>query len=102
MELRLEAGDVGHGEVGVQNRGVLVDSTVAVGVRLIREYVLAFEIIGLLLVASLIGGLLLMRNPGPGSEGAAEAAADAPAGNPPVGAPRVPPPDERAVPPGRR
>jgi len=77
LTIRLEAGDVDPGEVVVQNRGVLVDSTGAVGVLLIREYVLAFEIIGLLLVASLIGGLLLMRNPGPGSEGAAEAAADA-------------------------
>ncbi len=64
-------------DVVVRNRGVLVDSTGAIGVLLIREYVLAFEIIGLLLVAALIGGLLLMRNPGPGSEGAAEAAADA-------------------------
>lgn len=64
-------------EVVVRNAGVLVDSTGALGVLLIREYVLAFEIIGLLLVAALIGGLLLMRNPGPRSEAAAEAEADA-------------------------
>lgn len=61
----------------VENDGVFVDSTSALGVLLIREYVLAFEIIGLLLVAALIGGLLLMRNPGPRSEAAAEAQADA-------------------------
>ena len=50
-------------EVVSENGGVLVDSTSALGVMLIREYMLAFEIIGLLLVAALIGGLLLMRNP---------------------------------------
>ncbi|MBT5627992.1 MAG: hypothetical protein HOJ22_06840 [Chloroflexi bacterium] len=48
--------------VVVENGGVLVDSTGSVGVLLVREYMLAFEIIGLLLVASLIGGLLLMRD----------------------------------------
>ena len=64
-------------ELVIENGGVLVDSTGAVGVLLVREYVLAFEIIGLLLVAALIGGLLLMRNPGPGSEAAAEAKEDA-------------------------
>lgn len=47
----------------VENDGVFVDSTSAIGVLLVREYILAFEIIGLLLVASLIGGLLIMRNP---------------------------------------
>jgi len=50
-------------ELVVENGGVLVDSTPAVGVLLIREYMLAFEIIGLLLVAALIGGLLMMRDP---------------------------------------
>jgi len=60
----------------VENSGVFVDSTGALGVLLIREYMLAFEIIGLLLVASLIGALLLMRNPGRGSEAYAEAEAD--------------------------
>ncbi|GIT58546.1 MAG: hypothetical protein Ct9H300mP19_04940 [Dehalococcoidia bacterium] len=35
---------------------------------LIREYMLAFEIIGLLLVATLIGGLLLMRDRAPENE----------------------------------
>jgi NADH-quinone oxidoreductase subunit J len=45
------------------NAGALVDSTSALGVSLIRKYMLAFEIIGLLLVAALIGGLLLMRDP---------------------------------------
>ena len=50
------------------NAGALVDSTSALGVSLVRKYILAFEIIGLLLVASLIGGLLLMRDPPEGSE----------------------------------
>ena len=71
------AAPAGTKDVVIENGGVLVDSTGAVGVLLVREYMLAFEIIGLLLVASLIGGLLLMRNPGPGSEAAAEAKADA-------------------------
>lgn len=53
----------GDDDVVVANGGALVESTVAVGVLLVREYMLAFEIIGLLLVAALIGGLLLMRNP---------------------------------------
>ncbi len=48
--------------VAVENGGVLVDSTGSIGVLLIREYMLAFEIIGMLLVAALIGGLLLMRD----------------------------------------
>ena len=54
--------------VVVENGGVLVDSTGPIGVMLIREYMLAFEIIGLLLVATLIGGLLLMRDRAPGNE----------------------------------
>ena len=64
-------------EVVVENRGVFVDSTGAVGVLLVREYILAFEIIGLLLVAALIGGLLLMRNPKPDSEAEADGDAEA-------------------------
>jgi len=47
----------------VRNDGVLVNSTGPLGVLLTREYVLAFEVIGLLLVAALLGGLLLMRDP---------------------------------------
>ena len=58
-----EIGFTSPDEVVVENGGVLVDSTGALGVLLVREYMLAFEIIGLLLVAALIGGLLLMRNP---------------------------------------
>ncbi len=54
--------------VVVENGGVLVDSTGPIGVMLIREYMLAFEIIGLLLVATLIGGLLLMRDRAPENE----------------------------------
>ncbi len=41
--------------------GVLIDSTGAIGVLLVREFVLPLEILGLLLVAALIGGLALMR-----------------------------------------
>lgn len=67
----------GTTDLVIENGGVLVDSTGAIGVLLVREYILAFEIIGLLLVAALIGGLLLIRDPGPGSEGKAEDDADA-------------------------
>lgn len=68
-EIRIEkVGFKNPGEVVVPNRGVLVDSTSAIGVLLVREYVLAFEIIGLLLVAALIGGLLLIRDPKPEPE----------------------------------
>jgi len=58
-----EPGFIGDDEVIVRNGGAFTDSTGSVGVLLVREYMLAFEIIGLLLVAALIGGLLLMRNP---------------------------------------
>lgn len=51
-----------------ESAGVLVDSTSALGVSLVRKYMLAFEIIGLLLVAALIGGLLLMRDPPEGKK----------------------------------
>lgn len=47
--------------------GVLVDSTGTVGTLLVRNYVLAFETVGLIIVAALIGGLALMR---PGAGGA--------------------------------
>ena len=59
---------VDEGIAVYENSGVLVDSTGGLGVLLIREYILAFQIIGLLLVAELIGGLLLMRNPQSPSE----------------------------------
>ena len=59
---------VDEGIAVYENSGVLVDSTGGLGVLLIREYILAFQIIGLLLVAALIGGLLLMRNPQSPSE----------------------------------
>jgi len=68
-EIRIEkVGFTDPDEVVVPNGGVLVDSTSAIGVLLVREYVLAFEIIGLLLVAALIGGLLLIRDPKPEPE----------------------------------
>ena len=59
---------VGSTEVVIENDGVFVDSTSALGVSLIREYMLAFEIIGLLMVATLIGGLMLMRDPPKGRD----------------------------------
>ena len=52
---------LGDSDVVIENDGVFVDSTGAIGVMLVRKYMLAFEIIGLLLIAALIGGLLLMR-----------------------------------------
>ncbi|NQW19461.1 MAG: NADH-quinone oxidoreductase subunit J [Chloroflexi bacterium] len=54
---------VDENAVAVKNGGVFVDSSGSIGVLVVREYMLAFELIGLLLVAALIGGLLLMRNP---------------------------------------
>jgi NADH:ubiquinone oxidoreductase subunit 6 (subunit J) len=61
--IRIDTGvPVDGNSLVVENGGVLVDSTGAVGVLLVREYMLAFEIIGLLLVAALIGGLLLIRD----------------------------------------
>jgi NADH:ubiquinone oxidoreductase subunit 6 (subunit J) len=56
-------GFVDDEQVVIENGGAFTDSTASLGVLLVREYMLAFEIIGLLLVASLIGGLLLMRDP---------------------------------------
>ncbi len=41
--------------------GALIDSTGTIGTLLIREFVLPFEILGLLLTAALIGGLAVMR-----------------------------------------
>ena len=52
---------LGDSDVVIENDGVFVDSTGAIAVMLVRKYMLAFEIIGLLLIAALIGGLLLMR-----------------------------------------
>lgn len=45
----------------VVQTGVLGDSTGTVGGLLLREFVLPFETIGLIIVAALIGGLSLMR-----------------------------------------
>ena len=42
--------------------GVLADSTGVIGTLLIREYLLAFEVIGVVLTAALIGALALMRD----------------------------------------
>ena len=46
--------------------GVLVDSTGTVGTLLVRDFVLPFETVGLVIVAALIGGLALMRPQAPG------------------------------------
>ena len=53
----------------VVQTGVLGDSTGTVGGLLVREFVLPFETVGLIIVAALIGGLALMRP----SEGDADA-----------------------------
>jgi NADH-quinone oxidoreductase subunit J len=45
--------------------GVLVDSTGTVGTLMVRDFVLPFETVGLVIVAALIGGLAIMR-PGSG------------------------------------
>lgn len=45
----------------VVQTGVLGDSTGTIGGLLLREFVLPFETIGLIIVAALIGGLALMR-----------------------------------------
>ncbi|MDA0233173.1 MAG: NADH-quinone oxidoreductase subunit J [Chloroflexi bacterium] len=45
----------------VVQTGVLGDSTGTVGALLVREFVLPFETVGLVIVAALIGGLALMR-----------------------------------------
>ena len=46
---------------GAVQTGVLNDSTGTIGGLLVREFVLPFETIGLVIVAALIGGLALMR-----------------------------------------
>ena len=42
--------------------GVLIDSSSHIGPALIREFVLPFETLGLLLIAALIGALIVIRN----------------------------------------
>ena len=42
--------------------GALIDSSSHIGPSLIREYVLPFETLGLLLVAALVGALIVIRN----------------------------------------
>ena len=59
QERRIEAVD---GATEDARSGVMIDSTGAIGVLLVREFVLPLEILGLLLVAALIGGLALMRD----------------------------------------
>ncbi len=49
------------GTVSEVQTGVLNDSTGTVGGLLVREFVLPFETVGLVIVAALIGGLALMR-----------------------------------------
>lgn len=51
----------GPEEAGAQS-GILADSTGTIGTLLVRDYLLAFEIIGVVLTAALIGALALLRD----------------------------------------
>jgi NADH:ubiquinone oxidoreductase subunit 6 (subunit J) len=57
----LDASSLQLPEDAVVQTGVLGDSTGTVGALLVREFVLPFETVGLVIVAALIGGLALMR-----------------------------------------
>ena len=68
VETELDGGETrisaaAEGQAGAQN-GVVTDSSQSVGILgtlLVRDYVLPFETVGLIIVAALIGGLALMR-----------------------------------------
>ena len=51
------------GLLAVENKGVFIDSTSVVGTFIIQEYLLAFQVIGLILVVGVVGGLLIMKEP---------------------------------------
>ncbi|MBC63378.1 MAG: hypothetical protein CL746_03510 [Chloroflexi bacterium] len=51
------------GLLSVENKGVFIDSTSIIGAYLVQEYLLAFQIIGLILVVGVVGGLLIMKEP---------------------------------------
>ena len=48
-------------ETGNLKPGMLADSTGTIGELLVRDYVLPFQVIGVILVAALIGALVLVR-----------------------------------------
>ncbi len=51
------------GLLSVENKGAFIDSTSIIGAYLVQEYLLAFQIIGLILVVGVVGGLLIMKEP---------------------------------------
>lgn len=68
--------ELGHGEhiyitnaksdsgfLEIENKGVFIDSTSVIGTFLVQEYLLAFQIIGLILVVGVVGGLIIMKEP---------------------------------------
>ena len=61
VEVETESGERLVAEASSGQPGVLDDSTGTIGGLLVREFVLPFETVGLVIVASLIGGLALMR-----------------------------------------
>ncbi len=50
-----------YADIGESRRGVLVDGSSHIGAFLIRELILPFETLGLLLIAALIGALVVIR-----------------------------------------
>ena len=48
--------------VRIAQSGVLADSTGTIGTLLVRDYLLAFQAIGVVLTAALIGALALLRD----------------------------------------
>ena len=50
-----------EGETSGQKAGVLIDSASPIGALLIRNFILPFETLGLLLIAALVGALLIIR-----------------------------------------
>ena len=52
---------IDSGLLAVENKGVYIDSTSVIGTFLVQEYLLAFQVIGLVLVVGVVGGLLIMK-----------------------------------------
>lgn len=46
----------------VKNEGIFIDSTPSIGASLISNFLVPFEILGLILVTTLIGSLMIIRN----------------------------------------
>ena len=53
--------NIDSGLLAVENKGVYIDSTSVIGTFLVQEYLLAFQVIGLVLVVGVVGGLLIMK-----------------------------------------